>query len=244
MSYILDALKKSEQERGHGNIPSVQTIHSSSLNYRNEKKVYWPYILITAVILNLLAIVYFITDKDKTSVTKTEEIQNNAVASKTIKHDFQQASAIDNTQATALKHVEKQQDITAPISKSSVQQEESRAHNTVTNTSTGSTFTTTTPTENNYKNTAEHTNLENDNTGVIEFHELPESTKQQLPAIIVSAHVYSSNPMQRSIVINNDFMEEGEYVLDDLILYEITADGAIFYYRDIIFHYGVVSSWQ
>ena len=65
MSYILDALKKSEQERGHGNVPDVQTVHSSSLNYRNDKKAYWPYILIVAVILNLLAISYFIVNKEK-----------------------------------------------------------------------------------------------------------------------------------------------------------------------------------
>ena len=62
MSYILDALKKSEQQRGQGAIPNVQTVHSSSLNYRDEKKTYWPYILITAVILNLTAVVYFIID--------------------------------------------------------------------------------------------------------------------------------------------------------------------------------------
>ena len=37
MSYILDALKKSEQERGHGSIPGVQTVHSSSINYHHEK---------------------------------------------------------------------------------------------------------------------------------------------------------------------------------------------------------------
>ena len=60
MSYILDALKKSEQERGHGNIPGVQTVHSSSLNYHGEKKAYWPYLLITAVLLNVAVVLYFI----------------------------------------------------------------------------------------------------------------------------------------------------------------------------------------
>ena len=63
MSYILDALKKSEQERGTGAIPGVQTIHSSSLNYNNQK-TYWPYILIAAVLLNLVAILYFVFNKE------------------------------------------------------------------------------------------------------------------------------------------------------------------------------------
>ena len=73
---------------------------------------------------------------------------------------------------------------------------------------------------------------------------LPESIKLQLPAIIISAHIYSTNPQQRSIVINNNFMEQGEYVLDDLILYEITSNGAIFDYQGMLFNYGVVSGWQ
>ena len=64
MSYILDALKKSEQERGRGSTPGVQTIHSASINYHNQKKTYWPYILIAAVILNLVAIIYFMIEKD------------------------------------------------------------------------------------------------------------------------------------------------------------------------------------
>ena len=81
-------------------------------------------------------------------------------------------------------------------------------------------------------------------TNIIEFHELPESIKQELPAIIISAHIYSTNPAQRSIVINNNFMEEGDYVLDGLILYEITPDGAIFAYQGTLFNYGVVSGWQ
>jgi general secretion pathway protein B len=68
--------------------------------------------------------------------------------------------------------------------------------------------------------------------------------RQRLPAIIISAHVYSKNPRQRSIVVNNDFMEEGEYFLDGIILDEITPDGAIFLYRDMKFHMGVVSGWQ
>jgi len=79
---------------------------------------------------------------------------------------------------------------------------------------------------------------------IIDFYELPEAIKQELPSIVISAHVYSSNPLQRSIVINNNFMEEGEYVLDGLILYEITPDGAIFNYQGTLFNYGVVSGWQ
>ncbi|MBT8135059.1 MAG: hypothetical protein KJO03_11160, partial [Gammaproteobacteria bacterium] len=81
MSYILDALKKSEQERGHGNVPDVQTVHSSSLNYRDDKKAVWPYILIVAVLLNLLAIGYFIINQ----AGPTETTQSIAESTDTTK---------------------------------------------------------------------------------------------------------------------------------------------------------------
>ena len=42
MSYILDALKKSEQQRGHGAAPNVQTLHSSGLSYNSSRSQLWP----------------------------------------------------------------------------------------------------------------------------------------------------------------------------------------------------------
>lgn len=232
MSYILDALKKSEQERGHGSVPGVQTVHSSSINYGNEKKSYWPYILITAVLLNFAAIVYFIFDKErvlpkeitetheedivtsKQPLTYPDEIAVSPVVSKKGVSAEKTSSANNNNPAATAAEIT----IDKPVSADSSQM------------------------GNNYTPVADHSNA--GIKDIVDFYDLPESIQQQLPAIIISAHVYSSNPQQRSIVINNNFMEEGEYVIDDLVLYEITPDGAVFDYKDTRFHYGVVRSWQ
>lgn len=230
MSYILDALKKSEQERGHGGIPSVQTVHSSSLNYRNEKNTYWPYVLITAVILNLLAILYFIADKDKPSENQTEETQSKVIENKTGGNNLQELTTINNTQTVLPEDIKKQTEVKTSITTNQVKQQEVIKHPAATK-----------PSVNEQAITA---TTGNNNTNNIEFHELPDSIKLQLPTITISAHIYSSNPLQRNIVINNKFLEEGEYVLDDLILDEITPDGAIFNYHNTRFHYGVVSGWQ
>jgi len=242
MSYILDALKKSEQERGHGSIPSVQTVHSSSLNYGN-KKTYWPYILIAAVFLNLAAILYFVFDKDKpaeniAAIETATAVSNTGLSASADKMQ----TAITATPykqpagTTSIPHV-------TPADKVNSAPATSRPL-------TGNQVTVIPDTDSKSMNNASQYNAQAerntsvDNTEVIEFDELPASIKQQLPAIIISAHVYSSNPLQRSIVINNNFMEEGEYFLDGMVLQEITADGAIFHYKDIKFHLGVVSGWQ
>ncbi len=215
MSYILDALKKSEQERGNGNIPGVQTVHSSSLNY-NNKKTYWPYILIAAVLLNLVAIIYFVFDKENqtaveaivtTDQTSTENISPPATTTEQVQEE--------NKQTVRAAVTEKSITANTAVKPSS---EEQTSH-------------------------AASKELTSNNT-VVEFYDLPEHIKQQIPKVIISAHVYSTNPAQRSIVINNNFMEEGEYVLDDLVLYEITRDGAIFSYHETLFHRGIINAWQ
>ena len=243
MSYILDALKKSEQERGHGNIPSVQTVHTSSLNYHN-KKTLWPYVLIAAVILNLIAIVYFYLDKDRLTANTmtTSEVSNNLQEStqkaddnRFIKNGTEQALTVTPAATPSA-------ETTATIP-----QKNNRLNSEVIATER-SIPVPTTIIDNSTESfdqipTAKNSTVEDD-TDVIDFHDLPDSIKQQLPSIDVSAHIYSSNPLQRSIVINNSFLEEGEYILDDLVLQKITPDGAILYYQGTRFNYPVVSGWQ
>jgi len=164
MSYILDALKKSEQERGQGNIPDVQTVHSSSLNYRNEKKAYWPYFLIAAVLLNLLAIIYFITEKQTPEKTA-------ALSSKTTGNE---QATINKENASEIKppeHLEITEQATIIVSKKTetmVEKEEPeniKTDNSKPQAAENSKSTAT-------KNKASSLNNE---TEILAFHELPEN---------------------------------------------------------------------
>ncbi len=229
MSYILDALKKSEQERGHGNIPDVQTVHSSSLNYHREKKSYWPYFLIAAVILNLLAIIYF--NFDKSAGTESEVAAPLVVT-------IESLTTPENTKP----EISQVKTNNASTIKIEIRDEKLRKSSTLNNEINSPVEIKKQAPVITEKTAAE--SVTSNSLNIVEFYDLPEATRQAMPAIIISAHIYSSNPEQRSIVINNNFMEEGGYVLDDLILYEITADGAIFNYNGILFNYGVVSGWQ
>ena len=79
---------------------------------------------------------------------------------------------------------------------------------------------------------------------VTDFHDLPLNIRQYIPELDFSAHVYSTNPRQRSLVINGRFMEEGEQVNNDVTLVEITRDGAIFDYHGQRFRTSVISGWN
>ena len=239
MSYILDALKKSEQQRGQGAIPDVQTVHSSSLNYRDEKKTYWPYLLITAVLLNLIAIIYFVIDKDNIPENNSLLVQQTAI------NNTEKTITVNNTQTAAPAVVPEKQIINTTKTNTIVEPEKPE---TVVPATTAAVKKKTNNSEvlatRSSRNTRVNKRPVQVQKEIIDFYDLPDSIQLQLPAIVVSAHIYSTNPLQRSIVINNNFMEEGEYVIDNLILHEITPNGAIFDYEDTRFHYNVVSGWQ
>lgn len=267
MSYILEALKKSEQERGQGNIPGVQTVHSSSLMYRQEKKSFWPYLLVAVVLLNIVAIIYFIytqnTGKTPTSDNLKTTNQQAATANpathppvmstqapsasnEQVQTERLHAPAVANSSTAQPSATQEMSRITPESSDKtetppSTPAVNNRQPDTFTQTETSSLASSVTAERNESKPSSEHTAPEQ---VVIEQYDLPESVQQELPTLTISAHVYSENPQQRSMVINNQFLEEGDYVNDGLVLHEITPDGAIFKYNNILFHNGTVSGWQ
>lgn len=95
MSYILDAIKKSEAERGHGSIPSLQTVHSSSLSYKTDSKQIWPYILISLLLLNIAGLVYYFTNSNS-----TKNIQPGAYSAPTQLQHLTTQTQIRSTPAT------------------------------------------------------------------------------------------------------------------------------------------------
>lgn len=205
MSFILDALKKSEQDRGNGSIPNVQTIHSSALNYHQEKRALWPWILIAVLVTNVFILIYFLRPE-----TNTQEVVTNSYIPN------QNTTAIKNNPALAPA-------VTAALITESATQQKI-------------------PVSNNNAVTA-RTKVTPKLKYVIDIDELPANVRQHIPNMVFSAHVYSSNPMQRSLVINDRFMEEGEAFSYDLILVEITRTGAIFDFRDYRFSASVLSGW-
>jgi len=224
MSYILDALKKSERERGHGSVPSVQTIHTAGLDYKNEKKQIWPYFLIGAVILNMAALLFFMMSGDET--TPALAIQKEVVEESDPETVVQVTDAVPPQTAVPTSPVVAE---SAPAIEPTWQPETTVASLDVESS----------------KHTTQSTQPEKYFTSeTITLHELPTSIQQLFPSVTFQAHVYSTNPAQRSVVINDRFMEEGEYVLDGLVISEITPDGVIFGFMGYKISSGVISNWN
>jgi general secretion pathway protein B len=78
---------------------------------------------------------------------------------------------------------------------------------------------------------------------VREVSELPNSVRDELPAMTFSFHVYSADPQKRTIIINNHRLREGDEVSAGVVLEEITDDGVILDKAPYRIHIGVLSGW-
>ena len=69
--------------------------------------------------------------------------------------------------------------------------------------------------------------------------ELPLQIMQEIPAMTVQLHAYSSVPSERLVYINSIRLREGESLMLGLRLEQITPDGMIFSYKGYRFQHGI-----
>ena len=224
MSYILDAIKKSEAERGHGSIPGLQTVHSSSLNYKTEAKQFWPYIIISLLLLNLGGFIFYYFKEQNLTPSPV----NSAEQTRPMPADTQ-LSAANKPLSVLEKKTEPVISVTdTPTQVTTGSEQTVPQYNAITAEDTE-----TIPIRNNQVV---------DETYTIE--DLPEDIKQRIPMMDFTGHVFSSNPKQRSIIINGSFMEEGNAINHELTLTEITSKGALFSIQGVHFEIGVLTGWK
>ncbi len=76
-------------------------------------------------------------------------------------------------------------------------------------------------------------------SSVMTMAELPLAIQQELPPMSISVHAYSGKAAQRLVGINNRLLHEGEDVAPGLRLEQITPEGMILSYKGYKFRHGV-----
>ena len=74
---------------------------------------------------------------------------------------------------------------------------------------------------------------------VMTMGELPLSIRHELPSMQISVHLYSTNPKNSFVNINNQMLQEGEALAPGIRLEQITPDGMILSYKGYRFRRGV-----
>ena len=73
----------------------------------------------------------------------------------------------------------------------------------------------------------------------IPYDELPATIQREIPAMTVQLHSYSSKPGEGLVYINSSRLREGDSLMPGLRLEQITPDGEIFSYKGYRFRHGI-----
>jgi general secretion pathway protein B len=256
MSYILDALKKSEKERRQAS-GAAQTVFDDGISAGARKRSLWPYLVVAAVALSagVFASWVGIFHPARTGLTpgtpsekpqdltardsfpapsvKSENLQmaENKVQEMPHPVDTGRSGNSDGAgqKQEARDSADSHKKIAHPPKKQALNRNEGRSTQTVVREEDGVDRIPAEPKPDNHVAVAVPNKI-------YTLGELPMAIRQELPSFSVSVFLYSDEPASRLININGHTLKEGQYLADGLKLEEIIPNGLIFSYHNFRFH--------
>ncbi len=236
MSYILDALKKSDQERKQGDVPNLQTIH---IPIKTEPSAPLGLYGVIAFLLLVLAFVVglVLANKEPQGIVVVPDIKQPVevkqapviiassvdLETEVIKPKKLQLAAVKKTLEVV------QQNTNLPVAepepaRSGYNKAEAELHRSKPVTTSRVSVP--------------------DLSDIPYLHELADYQQQSVPQMIFAGHVYSSDPDSRSVIINDAFMSEGDSVIQGIKVIRITQSGVVFSLHDDYFRMDVLQDWS
>ena len=222
MSYILEALKKSDQERKQGHVPDLQTVHVPVSIEQHHSR--WLYLVIILLLLSLAFVLGWLRPWESPELVVSPPAEPVTVSVETLVDEpvaelpgvpVQPVVAEEAIQDSS--HLSRVQPVEETMAAADQPQVPAIARD-------------------------EAPSLELQS--VPHLYSLPELVQQSIPKMIFAGHVYSSNIAQRSIIINDHSMSEGDRVMEGLEVEQITPSGVVFNYQGQLFKMDVLQDWS
>lgn len=255
MSYILDALRKSEKERKRGQPPGIAESQEYS-TAPGKKRSFVTYVILSLLCVNAAILAFWLAPwkkhEENTLVRHQPENTVTAETAETIapvsllpKTDIPEEgtkTGLSSPEPSARKASEEKE--VSPAKKRTVEAK-SMTHIIAPPASTQDPvqeeLLPTPPRTQAVQAHEDHTmpapvNPSEpipapDKTRIYTLRELPASIQQELPPFTISVSLYSDDPSSRMIKINNQTLREGESLAEGLTLQEIRQDAVIFSYK-------------
>lgn len=248
MSYILDALKKSEQERSRGEIPDIKSIHKDAFVRPEQKTKVWPYVLAAVLLLNVGVIYVYVFKPHSPVITSAEPTPSPVAQAKREETPVYNSVSKRDPSPTKSDAVSVPENITARQNPKVVSRNNANEPSKKSNVVFAKQPLSITATELNQVKKSQGIpsgNVKFENAGIIfPASELSTELQKQIPAISFEGHVYSSVVQQRSVMINGQKMREGQNVTNELVLENITPEGAVFSLRGHPFKLNALQDWN
>lgn len=260
MSYILDALKKSEKDRRRGTVPDILTVQDT-LSKKPEKRHPWLYPVI-AVLLLITGVFIWWSGAWNIKRTKSDPqstvAQQNEIAGKETplpseviidKPDIKTSgnAADKNKVPEHQETAEKPSDAgltgwkmgTAEEPKPQVRNNPAPAVVAAPDKIPPAAIPQTqVKEENEAGQKTVDTDAVPEKNRIYTLNDLPLSIRQKLPAFNITLSMYSDDPASRMVRINGQMIREGQNLNPEIKLEEIAQNGVILNYRNFRFHVG------
>lgn len=222
MSYILDALNKSEAERARRSAPGLDAIHRPpSLPSRGRH--IWPWIVSGLVIGNLaLAAAWFFWTSPRAPAIVAQTAPQTLSPAPAPSNIAAAGPATPSPQPEARQTPESQ--TTAPASSAG---------------QLGESEVLVTPTRQTLAAQPAEAAPE-----AMPISALPPDVRAALPPLAFSSHIYADEPSFRVVNINGHRFQQGDYITRDLQLLAITEEGAVLTFKGYQFSLSVLDEWR
>lgn len=245
MSYILEALKKSERERNKGKIPDLQSVHVAPARVNKRSLRPWIYALVVSgnlVFAGLWLYQKYGASYQAEKVEQVEEKQaleqaesTEAAKTEAIKESTETTLEVKQKEKTETEYVKSQEspiiqpvpEIHKPELSPKLQLEERLISPSRPPMPTIPPAAKAAPT-----------------LDLPLITELPREIAAALPALEFFSHMYSGEPQYRSVIINGEYLKENQKLSDQLMLEEITEEGVILNYQGVRFRVSVLKDWS
>lgn len=241
MSYILDALRKSEKERRRGNTPDLLTVQEPVAG-RPSRQLDMSYLLLAFLVIGSGIILWWLTPwkakkpepapqvtreyqqaPSETSATPLTEAVRSGEQQSNVRKPAEGDGIAGRGLPAAKKETAKSPSVAKPLPAIRKDNE--------------TTATTDLPLARAPQPSASVAKAADKR--VYNLKELPESVRQALPEISMSVLYYDTDPAQRMVSINNRTVREGQEFAPGISLDEIIPDSAILKFQGYRFRIGL-----
>jgi len=266
MSYILDALRKSEQERQRGKVPDIHS-NPNDAAAGSAAFNYWPLVTVAVVVVNMGIVGYFWLKQPAPQPQLHSQLQSQPVSQTQPQTQPQPVAVLEkptaNVQPASEPALKQDTQVRAApvVPAAKTQQPTPGRRQPVLDSTPDSVATTAGETARDRSQLIQPEVIEpavdsNDwqddfadepapSVGYMpQLEELSPQERQGIPDMTFSSHMYSSIPRFRSIIINGKRLKEGQYYNDDLQVREITETGVILSKGKTLFSVDVLGRWS
>jgi general secretion pathway protein B len=245
MSYILDALKKADQERAAGNVPDLETVHRHEPTVRRHYR--WLWILAALLIFNGVMVALLATRHDAglggdTPGHQLASTDRGSVLTDTARSrpPTESAPVVRKSPSRIVKSVPQVQDrpqvvearpVSPRVQPEAASQDRSAAPAVAAATPAPAPVSVVMPPPTPTAGTAD------ERGNIPEWDDLSLDFRSSLPMPRVDVHVYDTDPQRRFVLIDLQKYREGDRLPNGAVIEKILPDGMQMSYQGTRFHY-------